>query len=36
MTDKKEQRDKLEAESAEIDRKYLTGWGYKKDLSDPS
>ena len=36
MTSKKEEKEKLIAENAEVDRKYLTGWGYKKDVIDPS
>ena len=36
MAAKKAQKDKLEAEEAEVDRTYLSGWGYRKDATEPS
>ena len=34
MTTQKAWKDHVEMENAEIDRQYLTGWGYKKDAQD--
>ena len=36
MAAKKAQKDRLEAEEAEVDRTYLSGWGYRKDATEPS